>query len=181
MPDSADADHRLKDQLRAIILLVLDFDGVMTDNRVLVDETGREAVWCHRGDGWGIARLRDAGLTVVVISTETNPVVTARCRKLGIRSIQGQADKRAALAAVAAELGVGPAQVAYLGNDVNDLTCLAWAGLPLAVADAEAPVLAVVRRVTKRRGGYGAVREVADWLLAARAASAPLTSASEPA
>jgi len=166
-PDAADDPHHLA-QWRAIALLVLDFDGVLTDNRVLVDETGREAVWCHRGDGWGIARLREAGLTVVVLSTETNPVVSARCRKLGIRAIQGQADKEAALVALAAELELNPAQVAYVGNDVNDLTCLAWAGLPLAVADAEASVRAVARRVTTRRGGYGAVREVADWLLAAR-------------
>src|SRR5437588_12746340 len=79
-----------------IRLLVLDFDGVMTDNRVLVDQDGHESVWVHRGDGWGIARLREAGLPVVVISTETNPVVVARCRKLRIESIKGCDDKFAA-------------------------------------------------------------------------------------
>ena len=65
-------------------LLVLDFDGVMTDDRVLVDQHGIESVACHRGDGWGIARLRDAGVPIVVLSTETNPVVAARCEKLRI-------------------------------------------------------------------------------------------------
>ncbi len=174
-PATSDTNAPQQKQLRAIALVVLDFDGVMTDNRVLVDESGREAVWCHRGDGWGIARLREAGLTVVVISTETNPVVTARCRKLGIRAIQGQADKQAALIRLASELGLDAAQVAYLGNDVNDLTCLQWVGLPLAVADAEPPVLALAQRITTKNGGYGAVREVADWLLAARPQSPPPT------
>lgn len=152
----------------AIQLLVLDFDGVMTDNRVLVDEGGHEAVWVHRGDGWGIARLREAGLPVVVISTETNPVVAARCRKLQIDSIQGCDDKLAALQQLASERNIDRGSIAYVGNDVNDLDCLKWVGFPIAVADAESEVLAVTKRITSKAGGWGAVREVADWILAAR-------------
>ena len=102
-------------ELESVELLVLDFDGVMTDNRVLVDQDGREAVWVHRGDGWGIARLREAGLPVVVISTETNPVVMARCRKLQIESIQGCDDKLAALQQLAGERNIGPDRIAYVG------------------------------------------------------------------
>ena len=152
----------------AICLLALDFDGVMTDNRVLVDQDGREAVWVHRGDGWGIARLREAGVSVVVISAETNPVVAARCRKLQIDSIQGCDDKLIALQLLARERNIDRESIAYVGNDANDLDCLKWVGLPIAVADAESEVRAVAKRITTRAGGWGAVREVADWILGAR-------------
>ena len=131
-------------------------------------QSGDEAVACHRGDGWGIARLREAGVSVVVISTEINPVVAARCRKLGIDCTDACDDKVAALTSIAARLGVGANDVAYVGNDVNDLACLRWVGLPIAVADAEPEVRAAARLVTTRPGGFGAVREVADWILTTR-------------
>jgi 3-deoxy-D-manno-octulosonate 8-phosphate phosphatase (KDO 8-P phosphatase) len=154
--------------LGRIRLLVLDFDGVLTDNRVLVSQDGTEAVWCHRGDGWGIARLKERGaVTIMVISTEANRVVEARCRKLGLDFIQACDDKLAALRRVAEQMGLGADQVAYVGNDVNDLECLRWVGTPIVVADAEPEVHEIARLVTARRGGYGAVREVADWLIAA--------------
>lgn len=151
--------------LAAVRLLVLDFDGVMTDNRVLVDQNGTEAVWCHRGDGWGIARLKEAGVEVLVLSTETNPVVAARCRKLGIECIQGCDDKLSTLKAMVQQRSLGSEQVAYVGNDVNDLHCMRWVGVPIAVADAIPEVRAVSRLVTIRTGGQGAVREVCDLIL----------------
>jgi YrbI family 3-deoxy-D-manno-octulosonate 8-phosphate phosphatase len=153
--------------LEAIRLLVLDFDGVLTDNRVLVSQDGAEAVWCHRGDGWGIARLKERGMRIVVISTEANPVVGARCRKLGLDFVQACDDKLSALRELAGSLGLGPEQIAYVGNDVNDLDCLRWVGTPIVVADAMPEVHEVARLVTSRPGGYGAVREVADWLIVA--------------
>ena len=152
--------------LSQVKLLVLDFDGVMTDNRVLVSQDGVEAVWCHRGDGWGIVRLKEAEVEVVVLSTEVNPVVSARCRKLGVECIQGCDDKLSALQAMVQQRSLEPEQVAYLGNDVNDLDCMRWVGVPIAVADALPEVQAVSRLVTTRPGGRGAVRQVADWLLA---------------
>jgi N-acylneuraminate cytidylyltransferase len=158
------------DALADIDLLVLDFDGVLTDDRVLVDERGIESVRCHRGDGWGIARLRDSGVAIVVLSAETNPVVTARCRKLRIEAKQACADKLAALRELAAERHVPASRIGYVGNDVNDLPCLTWVGTPIAVADAAHQVRAVCRLVSSRRGGRGAVREIADWILAAREA-----------
>jgi len=151
--------------LSSVKLLVLDFDGVMTDNRVLVHQDGTESVWCHRGDGWGIARVREAGVEILVLSTETSPVVAARCRKLGIEFVQGSNDKLAALLELAGDRSLGPEQVAYVGNDVNDLECLRWSGYPIAVADSAPEVLATARLVTDNRGGYGAVRDVADWIL----------------
>lgn len=155
--------------LRTVRLLVLDFDGVMTDNRVLVDQDGREAVLCHRGDGWGIARLKEAGIDVLVLSTETNSVVSARCRKLGIECVQACDDKISVLQQIAKEHSLKPEHVAYVGNDVNDIACLRWAGVSVAVADAVPEVRMIARLVTTKSGGDGAVREVAEWILGARA------------
>jgi YrbI family 3-deoxy-D-manno-octulosonate 8-phosphate phosphatase len=157
--------------IAAVDLLVLDFDGVMTDNRVLVSQDGVEAVWCHRGDGWGLARLKERGVRSAVISTEANPVVGARCRKLGLDFVQACDDKLSALRKLAGSLGLGPEHIAYVGNDVNDLDCLRWVGVPIAVADAVPAIRSVARLTTKEAGGHGAVREVADWLIAARGAA----------
>ncbi|MFN7926780.1 MAG: acylneuraminate cytidylyltransferase [Blastocatellia bacterium] len=153
--------------LSHIRLLVLDFDGVMTDNRVLVRQDGKESVWCDRADGMGLARLRQSGLETVILSTETNPCVTARARKLGLHCIQGCETKLTALQAMASERQLAPQEIAYVGNDINDLECLRWVGLPIVVADAEREVFAAARLITTRQGGRGAVREVADALLAA--------------
>ena len=154
--------------LVGIDLLVLDFDGVLTDDRVLVDQHGHEAVFCHRGDGWGLARLREAGVGILVLSAETNPVVSARCKKLKIEAVQACDDKLAALQQIARTRGIAPGRIAYVGNDVNDLACLAWVGTPIAVADAAPDVRAACRHVTTRPGGHGAVREVCNWILTAR-------------
>jgi D-sedoheptulose 7-phosphate isomerase len=154
--------------MRDISLVVFDFDGVMTDNRVRVHQSGDEAVWCHRGDGMGIARLREAAFDVILLSTETNPVVTARSRKLNIQAIQSCDDKLTALQQFAAERNLSTGQIAYVGNDINDLACMQWVGWPIAVADALPDVRAVAKWVTRLPGGGGAVREVADRLVAAR-------------
>lgn len=151
----------------AIKLLALDFDGVMTDNRVLVDQDGREAVFCHRGDGYGIGQLKKAGVEVVVISMEPNPVVSARCRKLKIDCIQNCEDKLKALRQIATARGLKPRDIAFVGNDLNDLDCLRWVGLPIAVADAEPEVLHAAAYVTQKAGGRGAVREIAENILKA--------------
>jgi N-acylneuraminate cytidylyltransferase len=147
-------------QLSDIRLLILDFDGVLTDNYVWVDQRGMELVRCTRADGLGINRVQAAGVEVVVISTETNPVVERRCEKLGIECLQGQANKATALKRVMSERGIDPAQVAYVGNDVNDLDCLLEVVLPIAVADVWPAVKAVAKLITKARGGEAAVREV---------------------
>lgn len=152
--------------LSRVRLLVLDFDGVMTDNRVLVRQDGTESVWCDRADGMGLSRLRKSGIEIIVLSTETNPCVTARAHKLGLTCVQGCDAKLAALQEMARERNLDPREVAYVGNDINDLECLRWVGVPIAVADAVKDVLAVARLVTTREGGHGAVREVADALLA---------------
>jgi N-acylneuraminate cytidylyltransferase len=158
-------------ELHDIRLLALDFDGVMTDNRVLTDQDGREAVWANRGDGWGIARVREAGVQVLVISTEENPVVAARCRKLQIEALHGCADKLLALQEIARQRNLGASEIAYIGNDVNDLDCLRWVGAAFVVADSVPAVRAVARHVTRAPGGHGAVREVCDMILAQKRSS----------
>jgi len=154
--------------MKNVSLVVFDFDGVMTDNHVWVDQSGAEAVRCHRGDGLGIARLKKAGFEVIVLSTEANRVVTARCRKLKIEAIQDCEDKLAALQQLARGRSLSPGEIAYVGNDLNDVACLRWVGWPIAVADAPPEVRALAKWVTRLPGGRGAVREVADRLVLLR-------------
>lgn len=158
--------------------LVTDFDGVHTDDSVLVGQDGSEYVRVNRGDGMGAALLRRAGVPVLILSTETNPVVGARAAKLGVDVRQGLDDKAAALRSWAEERRIDLGRVAYLGNDVNDLPCLELVGWPLAVPEAHPRVLAAARAVLGSSGGRGAVREAAERILAARekAATAATTA-----
>lgn len=160
-----EAEH---EDLLPIRLLLLDFDGVLTDNRVHVHQDGTESVTCHRGDGWGIARLGEVGVEVQVISTEVNSVVSVRCTKLGIECHQAITDKRGAVEAILAERDYGPDRVAFVGNDVNDLPAFAAVGVAIAVGDAVHEVQRASKWVTRARGGHGAVREVCDAIMAAR-------------
>jgi len=146
-------------------LLVLDFDGVITDNRVWVDETGREAVAANRSDGLALKRLRQAGVQAVVLSTEANPVVAARCRKLGIPYTQGLEDKTAALRRLLEQREIDPAHAIYLGNDVNDIPCFPLVGYAVVVADARPEARRQADMTLTNRGGYGAVAELCDLII----------------
>lgn len=129
---------------------------------VYVFQDGSEAVRCFRGDGLGLHKLERAGIQTLIISTETNPVVTARSGKLGLRCIQSCEDKRATLDEVVRELALTLDEVAFVGNDINDLPCLESVGLPIVVADAHPDVVSRALYQTKAAGGHGAVREVCD-------------------
>jgi YrbI family 3-deoxy-D-manno-octulosonate 8-phosphate phosphatase len=146
-------------------LLMLDFDGVLTDNRVWVDQEGREMVAANRSDSLGIIRLRQAGVETFVISLETNPVVAARCRKMKVPYIQGENDKAAVLNRLLRERNVDASEVVYLGNDVNDLPCFPLVGWAVAVADAMPEVARQADFVLTRPGGHAAVRELCDMLV----------------
>ncbi len=152
-----------------IELIVFDFDGVFTDNRVLVLEDGREGVFCSRADGFGLDAVRAHGVELLVISKEVNPVVSARCRKLGLRCIQGCDNKKDVLIKEAERLGIPLERVAYMGNDINDLECLKIVGLPACVNDAHPSVRKVSAYITDARGGYGAVREFCDYIAGIKA------------
>ncbi|WP_320778633.1 N-acylneuraminate cytidylyltransferase [Streptomyces sp. CRN 30] len=145
--------------------VVLDFDGTQTDDRVLVDSDGREFVSVHRGDGLGIAALRRSGLRMLILSTEQNPVVAARARKLKLPVLHGIDRKDLALKQWCEEQGIAPERVLYVGNDVNDLPCFALVGWPVAVASAHDVVRGAARAVTTVPGGDGAIREIASWIL----------------
>lgn len=148
--------------------VVTDFDGVHTDNRVHVAQDATESVVAHRGDGLGVALLQAAGIPVLILSTETNPVVAARAAKLDVDVRHGVEDKASALRGWAASQDVALTRIAYLGNDVNDLECLRIVGWPVLVADAHPDVVPEARLVLTRNGGDGAVRELADLILIER-------------
>ncbi|HEX2980401.1 MAG TPA: HAD hydrolase family protein, partial [Anaerolineaceae bacterium] len=142
-----------------------NFKARQTDDRVWVDETGRETVAANRGDSQGLSHLRRAGIDLLVISREVNAVVTARCNKLKIPALQGVLEKGGALRQALAERGTDPAHVIYVGNDVIDLPCFEIAGWAVAVADAQPDVLRAADYVLSRKGGFGAVRELCDLIL----------------
>jgi YrbI family 3-deoxy-D-manno-octulosonate 8-phosphate phosphatase len=145
-----------------IAAVITDFDGVHTADTAYLDETGRESVRVSRSDGLGVGRLRAAGVPMLIISKERNPVVTARARKLGVEVLQGVDDKAPAVRSWLAEHGIAPERAAYLGNDVNDLEAMQAVGWPVAVRDARPEVLAAARLTLSRGGGQGAVRELCD-------------------
>ncbi len=155
--------------LREIALVVFDFDGVFTDNRVWVNERGEESVACWRGDGIGLRRLDEVGVSYVIVSTEPNPVVALRAEKLRARCVHGVDDKLAVVRDEAEAAGVALERVAYVGNDVNDEACLEAVGLPVVPADAWLEVVPLARWVLERPGGHGCVREVCDAVWRARA------------
>ncbi|MBI4500134.1 MAG: HAD hydrolase family protein [Gemmatimonadetes bacterium] len=153
----------LHELMRSIRLVVFDFDGVFTDNTVWVSQDGNEWVRCWRGDGLGLRLLEGLGIDLLILSTEVNPVVLARSRKLKVTCIQyPDGDKLEALHRALAERGLRLDQVAYVGNDINDASCLAAVGLPIVVGDAHPAVRKLGRIRTRQRGGRGAVREVCD-------------------
>ncbi len=143
-------------------LLVLDFDGVMTNNKVIVDENGKESIICNRSDGMGVEMIKNKGIDVIVISKEVNKVVKARCDKLNVPCVHGVDDKLSILKKELNNRSLQPEDVCYIGNDVNDIECLKYVGIGIAVNDAFPEVKKVAKVVTKKNGGEGAVREIID-------------------
>jgi len=154
--------------LSTVKLIAFDFDGVFTDNTVYVTQDGIESVRCWRSDGLGISRLQSIGVQTFIISTETNPVVTARSKKLKMSCKQGIKDKAATILQTCIELGIEPEHTMFVGNDINDIPAFKSIGLPIAVADAYPEVYPYVLFRTEKPGGFGAVREVCDLIFQAR-------------
>lgn len=155
--------------LRRVRLLVLDVDGVLTDGRLYYGPKGEMLKVFHVRDGHGIKQVADAGITVAIISGRKSAAVLRRAKGLGIRDVtQGATDKLAALRKLARARGVPLEDCACVGDDTPDAPILEAAGLGIAVSDAHPDALAAANLVTTRPGGHGAVREVCDWLMAAR-------------
>lgn len=145
--------------------IVFDFDGVLTDNRVYVDQDGRESVCCSRADGLAFDVLRQSRYRVFLLSTEANPVVAARAAKLRVPCVQGVADKRAAIAALGDREGFALERTLFVGNDLNDLAAMKLCGVSACPADSHAAVLAAATHRLKTRGGAGVAREIVEDVL----------------
>jgi len=150
--------------------IIFDFDGVFTDNRVTISENGDESVTCDRSDGMGIAMLRQLAIPILILSTESNPVVTKRGEKLKVEVIQDCSNKLEALTKWVAKNNLDVARLAFVGNDINDLACLEYAGISVAPFDANESVQKIVDIVLTKRGGHGAIREFADLIIQDRKA-----------
>lgn len=147
-------------------LVISDFDGVLTDNSVFVNQDGVESVRCWRGDGIGINNLQNAGIPFLVVSTESNPVVQARCKKLRVDAcINGVENKSQEVIKIARKYQVPLESVMFIGNDINDLEALEIVGVPVVVADSHPDIFRTAKYITKLPGGYGAVREVCDLIV----------------
>lgn len=156
--------HRLP-QLNKIKALITDFDGVHTDDRVIVNQDGSEAVRCSRSDGMGIDMLRQCGLKMLILSREQNPVVKSRAAKLQMDVLHHIRDKLPALDAWRTEHRLEWAEIAYVGNDINDLDCMKVCGMSFAPSDAHPEAKAISTMVLERSGGSGALRELSEYLI----------------
>ena len=152
---------------KKIDLIICDFDGVVTDNLVLTDQDGRETVSASRSDSMHIKSLREKGIDVMILSSEPNPVVQARAKKMGVEAIHGigMKDKGRVMSEVLAQKGINAENVVYVGNDLNDLPCFEIAGWSVAVADAYPEVIYAADHVLAKNGGRGAIRELCELVL----------------
>lgn len=150
-----------------IELIITDFDGVITDNRVWVDQDGRETVAAYRSDSMRIKDLRAAGIDILILSSEPNRVVEARARKMGVEAIHGVAihEKGRVMREVLERKDIRAENVIYIGNDLNDLPCFEVAGWAVAVADAFPEVRRAADYILSKPGGHGALRELCDLVL----------------
>jgi 3-deoxy-D-manno-octulosonate 8-phosphate phosphatase (KDO 8-P phosphatase) len=159
----------LTDRLRAIRLLLLDVDGVLTDGAVIYSESGSEIKSFNVKDGMGIRMLQRSAIPVGIVTGRRSEALRHRCRDLGIDLLMdGTADKGAALASILSETGLSAGDIGFMGDDLPDLPLMAKVGTALAVADAVPQVLAAAHLVTDRPGGKGAVREAAEAILQAQ-------------
>ena len=156
------------DLLSKVRFIAFDFDGVFTDNTVYVTQDGVETVRCWRSDGLGLARLQSVGVQAHIISTEANPVVVARAKKLNLPCWQGVKDKAAQILATCNQLEIDPQHTMFVGNDINDIPAFQSIGIPVAVADAYPEIYPYILYRTQKPGGYGAVREICDLVFNAK-------------
>lgn len=151
---------------KAIELLVLDVDGVMTDGRIILSPSGEESKEFHVRDGSGMKVWRRLGKKIAIITGRASPAVELRARDLGVDAIKlGAKEKLPAYRSVLDELGVKPSQAAVMGDDLPDLPLLQSCALPIAVADAVEEAKVAAAYTTRAKGGKGAVREAIELIL----------------
>lgn len=163
------SDEQFARRCRALRLVLTDVDGVLTDGQILLLPDGGEAKSFHVRDGMAVGLAHAAGLVTGVLTGRESIVVARRASELGMRIVrQGATDKLAVFRSILAELGLQSHEVAYIGDDLNDLPVLREVGLPAAPADAAIEVRAEVCLVTDASGGRGAYRELVETVLRAR-------------
>src|SRR3990167_6371916 len=165
LKDMKSTKKKLIEKFKKIKLLVLDFDGVLTDGLVYVDQDGYEMVRCSRRDSMGTNLLQKAGVKVFVVSKEKNRVVGVRAKKMGIDHIQSVDDKVTVLKKLSKKLGINPTDICYVGDDLNDFEVMKLTGVSVAVADADDKIKNIASYITIKKGGQGAVREVCDMII----------------
>jgi 3-deoxy-D-manno-octulosonate 8-phosphate phosphatase (KDO 8-P phosphatase) len=159
----------LKEKLKNIKMLILDVDGVMTDGRVIIDDSGHEIKQFDVRDGHGIKLIQRYGIAVVLLTGRKSEVVKHRASDLGIKEVyQKVFNKKEVFAKILQKNKLDPVQAAFIGDDIIDIPVLRAAGFSAAVADAMDVVKKSVDYVTKNKGGRGAVREVCEMLLQAQ-------------
>ncbi len=170
-PASSDArlsarTDALRARVRDVRLLLLDVDGVLTDGGIVIDERGEEVTRFDVQDGHGIKLLQDSGIRVGLLTGRASRAVSVRAQRLSIGLVyQNVADKLLGYEQVKAETGLADAEIAYVGDDMQDLPVLRRVAFAVAVKDAWDGLKAHAHYVTERPGGHGAVREVAELLL----------------
>jgi len=155
-------NEQFKNTIQSIKLIVFDFDGVFTDNRVHVQENGAELVSCWRGDGIGLQKLRLINVKTCIVSTEKNKVVSARAKKLNVECYQGVDDKRECIKQICNKYDIKFSQTAFVGNDINDIPGFELVGFKIGVSDCHYDILPFIDCQTLMPGGRGAVREICD-------------------
>lgn len=155
----------MKIDVNSLECIFYDFDGVMTDNRVLIDQSGLEYVCVNRSDGYAVARLKEMHILQVIVSTEVNPVVERRAEKLKIPVIHGVNDKGKIILQYCKENNINPEHSIFMGNDLNDLSAFKVVRYKAAPMDAEPEIIKEADWVSGCKGGYGAVRDLYRMLL----------------
>lgn len=147
-----------------IDLIVYDFDGVMTDNKVLVTQEGKEAVFCNRDDGWAVRKIKEKGIQQIILSSEENPVVSSRALKLSIQCVQGCLNKKDWLIQFCERENILLIRTMYVGNGLNDLEVMKTVGHSIAPKDAHPNIIEIADYVTQRKGGEGVLIEILDYI-----------------
>ena len=145
--------------------LIFDFDGVLTNNRVYLDQNGCEIVACHRGDGLAFDVFRKIGLDTYILSTEKNPVVSVRGKKLKVPVIQGVGNKVDAINKLSCDKNIKLSHILYVGNDLNDLSAMRLCGYSACPKDSHPQIIETAKVVLQTNGGEGVAREIAEKIL----------------
>lgn len=151
-------------KVKDISLIIYDFDGVMTDNRVLLFNNGQEAVFVNRADGLAIKAIKKTGITQIIVSTEPNSIVKTRARKLGILAINSVKDKKEAVERYLKKRKISSKKVVFIGNDINDKGVMEFVGWSVAPIDAHPEIKRIAKIVLSAKGGFGVIREFLDKL-----------------